>query len=33
MHVDTYKEITFCLFSIYIDPNSLATSLNDEHTM
>lgn len=33
LHVDTYKEINFCLFSIYIDPNSLAASLNDEHTM
>ncbi|PEC84527.1 hypothetical protein COK00_04370 [Bacillus cereus] len=33
MHVDTYKEINFSLFSICIDPISLAASLNDEHTM
>ncbi|ARZ64398.1 hypothetical protein BK742_31420 [Bacillus thuringiensis serovar pingluonsis] len=33
MLVDTYKKINIRLFSIYIDPNSLAASLNDEHTM
>ncbi|PFB82411.1 hypothetical protein CN286_05265 [Bacillus anthracis] len=33
MQVVTYVNINLRLFSIYIDPNSLVASLNDEHTM